>query len=237
VLATPSTCLTSAVNLGTAGNFAILAKSKISTTGATSVTGDLGVSPTAATYITGFGLILDSSTTFSTSSLVTGRIYAASYTAPTPTMMTTAVSDMETAYNDAAGRTNPCFTELGDGNIGGLTITPGLYKWGTGVLIPTAVTLTGNATDVWVFQIAGDLDLSSSTDITLSGGALAKNVFWQVAGTTTLGTTSVFNGNILSGPGVAVDEAIVLNTGATLNGRALSQKGVTLDANAVTKSI
>jgi len=235
VLATSTGCSTTAVDLGTAGNFAILAKSGVSTTGVTSITGDIGVSPAAATYMTGFGLIMDPSNQWSTSSLVTGKLYAATYTAPTPATMTTAVSDMETAYNDAAGRTNPCFTELGDGNIGGLTITPGLYKWGTGVLIPTDVTLAGNATDIWVFQIAGTLDISSAKNVTLSGGALAKNIFWQVAGKTTLGTTSVFNGNILSGPGVAVDEAIVLNTGATLNGRALSQKAVTLDANSVTK--
>jgi uncharacterized protein YjdB len=237
VESTSSSCLTTAVDLGTAGNFAILAKSGISTTGVTAITGDIGVSPAASTYMTGFGLILDSSTTFSTSSLITGRAYAASYTAPTPSTMTTAVSDMETAYTDAAGRTNPCFTELGDGNIGGLTLAPGLYTWGTDLIIPSTVTLSGNSTDIWVFQIAGTLGISSATNVTLTGGAQAKNVFWQVAGQTTLGTTSVFNGNILSGPGVAVDEAIVLSTGATLNGRALSQKAVTLDANAVTKSV
>ena len=107
----------SAVNLGTAGNFVILAKSGISTTGTTSIVGDIGVSPAAATYITGFGLILDPSTRFATSSLVTGKIYAADYTPPTPTIMTTAVSDMETAYTDAAGRTLPNATELGAGNI------------------------------------------------------------------------------------------------------------------------
>ena len=212
------------VDLGTAGDFVILAKSGISTTGTTSIVGDIGVSPIAATAITGFGLIMDSSNQFATSSLVTGKIYAADYAPSTPTRMTSAVSDMETAYTDAAGRTLPDYTELGAGNIGGMTLKPGLYKWGTGVTIPTDVTLSGSSTDVWIFQIAQTLDISNGKQVILSGGAQAKNIFWQVAGQATLGTTSVFNGNILG------QTAIVLNTGATLNGRALAQTAVTLDA-------
>lgn len=219
-----------AVNLGTARDFVILSKSGISTTGTTLIVGDIGVSPAAATLITGFGLIMDASNTFATSSLVTGKVYAADYTPPTPTKMTTAVSDMETAYTDAAGRTLPDYTELGTGNIGGMTLTPGLYKWGTGVTIPTDVTLSGSSTDVWIFQIGEDLTVNSGAKILLSGGAQAKNIFWQVAGQTTLETTSVFNGNILC------YTAIVLKNGATLNGRALAQTAVTLDANPVTIS-
>ena len=130
------------VDLGTAGNFVILAKSGISTTGTTSIVGDIGVSPIAATAITGFGLILDSTNTFSISSLVTGKVYAADYAPPTPANMTTAVSNMETAFTDAAGRTSPDFTELGAGDISGMTLAPGLYKWGTGVLITSGVTLS-----------------------------------------------------------------------------------------------
>ena len=216
----------SAVNLGTAGDFVILAKTGISTTGTTLIVGDIGVSPAAATFITGFDLIADSSNTFSTSSLLTGKIYAADYTSPTPIKMTAAVRDMETAYNDAAGRA-PGVTELGAGNIGGMTLAPGVYKWGTGLLIPTDVTLSGNSNDIWIFQIEGTLDIASATQVKLAGGAQARNIFWVVADATTLGTTSVFNGNILD------LKEIVLTTGATLNGRALSQTAVTLDANAV----
>jgi len=215
----------SVVNLGTASDFVILAKSGISTTGTTTITGDIGVSPAAASYITGFGLVLNN--TYATSSLITGNVYAANYAPPTPAMMTTAVSNMETAYTDAAGRTNPYVTELGAGNIGGMTLLAGLYKWSTGVTIPTDVTLSGNSSDVWIFQIAQTLDISNGKKIILSGGANASNIFWQVAGQTTLGTTSVFNGNILD------QTAIVLNTGATLNGKALSQTAVTLDASTV----
>jgi len=217
------------VNLGTAGNFVILAKSGISTTGTTSIVGDIGVSPIDSTAITGFGLILDSTNKFSTSSIVTGKVYASDYTSPTPSIMTNAISDMETAYTDAAGRTKPTATEMGAGNIGGMTITPGLYKWGTGVTIPPGgVTLSGGANDVWIFQIAQDLIVDNGAKVILNGGAQAKNIFWQVAGQTTIGTTSDFKGIILS------KTMISLNTGATLNGRALAQTAVTLDSNSVT---
>ncbi len=218
----------SAVNLGTSGSFAILAKSGISATGTTSVTGDIGVSPIDQTALTGFSQTMDSSNQFSTSVYVVGKLYAADYAPPAPAKMTTAVSDMETAYTDAAGRTNPTATELGAGNIGGMTLAPGLYKWGTGVTIPTDVTLSGGSNDVWIFQIAQNLDISSATQVILSGGAQSQNIFWQVAGQATLGTTSDFKGIILT------QTAVVMNTGAKLNGRALAQTAVTLDADAVT---
>jgi len=217
------------VNLGTAGNFVILAKTGVSTTGTTAVVGDIGLSPAAASYITGFGLIADSTNTFSTSSLVTGKVYAADYTPPTPSNMTTAVSDMETAFTDAAGRALPDFTELYAGDISGRTLVPGLYKWGTGVLITNAgVTLSGGPNDVWIFQIAQDLTVSNSAIVTLSGGAQAKNIFWQVSGQATLGTAADFKGIILS------QTLISLNTGAVMIGRALAQSAVTLNATAIT---
>ncbi len=220
------------VNLGTSGDFAILAKTGISTTGVTSITGDIGVSPAAATFITGFGLIMDASGTFSTSSLVTGKVYSADYTPPTPTKMTTAVSDMQTAYTDAAGRTLPDYTELYAGDVTGKTLTHGLYKWGTGVLISAGgVTISGSATDVWIFQIAQDLTVANGAIVTLSGGAQASRIFWQVAGQVTLGTTAAMKGIILC------QTQIAMSTGATLNGRALAQSAVTLDANTVTKPV
>ncbi|MHB9030384.1 MAG: ice-binding family protein [Candidatus Latescibacterota bacterium] len=207
----------------------VLAKSGISTTGTTSIAGDIGISPAAASYITGFALSTPP-TAFTTSSLVTGKVYAADYNAPAPANMTTAISDMETAYTDAAGRTLPDAAELGAGNISGMTLAPGLYKWGTGLLIDNkGVTLSGSANDVWIFQIAGALTVNSGAIVTLSGGAQAKNIFWQVTGQTTLGTTAQFKGNILD------QTAIVLNTGAILDGRALAQTAVTMDSNAITR--
>ena len=217
------------VNHGTAGNFVILAKTGISTIGTTQITGDIGLSPAAATFITGFGLILDVTNTFSTSSLVTGKVYASDYAVPTPAKMTAAVSDMETAYTDAAGRTLPDYTELNAGDVTGLILVPGLYKWSTGVLISDGgVTLSGGANDVWIFQIAGNLTVANTAIVTLSGGAQAKNIFWQVAGQTTLGTTSQFKGIILC------QTLIAEQNSATLTGRALAQSAVTLDATAIT---
>jgi len=220
-----------AVDLGTAGDFVILAKTGISTTGTTLITGNIGVSPIDQTGLTGYSETMDSTNTYSTSAYVVGKLYAADYTAPTPTKMTTAISDMETAYTDAAGRTLPDATELGAGDISAKTITPGLYKWGTDLNIDNrGVTLSGIATGVWIFQISGDLIVADTAIVTLSGGASASNVFWQVGGGTgvTLGTTSAFKGIILA------QKAIVMNTGATLIGRALAQSAVTMDANTVT---
>jgi hypothetical protein len=214
------------VDLGTAGNYVLLSKAGISTTGTTKITGDIGVSPIAASAITGFGLVLDKSGTFSRSTVVVGKVYAASYAVPTPSVLTTAVKDMQTAYTNAAERTAGV-TGLGAGNIGGLTLAPGTYKWGTGVTIPTNVTLSGGKNDVWIFQVAGTLSISSAKQVILEGGAQAKNVFWQVAGATTLGTNSTFNGTILDKTNIA------LRTGAVLNGRALAQTAITLEANRV----
>jgi hypothetical protein len=225
------------VNLGLAGNFAVLAETLISTTSGSAITGDIGVSPAAATFIQGFSLTLDSTGCFSTptpSTMVTGKVYAADYNTngcPTPANMTTAVGDMTLAYTDAAGRTLPDFTELGAGDISGMTLAPGLYKWGTGVLVNSNVTLHGAANDVWIFQVAGDLTVANGMSILLTGGALPKNVFWQVAGGTgvAIGTTAHFEGIIMAA------KAITVNTGATGNGRLLAQTAVTLDANAITQ--
>jgi hypothetical protein len=214
------------VDLGTSSIYAILAKSSISTTGATSIVGDVGVSPAAASFITGFALSAPP-TTYTTSALVTGQVRASDYDTPTPANLTAAVLAMEGAYTDAAGRTLPDFTELGAGDIDGLTLSPGLYKWGTGVSFANGITLSGPATAVWIFQIAQNLSVGNGAAVTLSGGAVPENVFWQVAGAATLGTTSAFEGIILS------QTAIVFNTGSSITGRALAQTAVTLDATTV----
>ena len=217
------------VVLGVAGNFAILSKSGISTVPNSVVTGDIGVSPIDRTAITGFSESMDASNIFSTSAQVIGVLYAADYAPPTPTNMTTAVSDMESAYVDAAGRTLPDATELGAGEIGGLTIVPGLYKWGTDVLISTNVTLSGGANDRWIFQIAGGLTMASARSVVLAGGASAKNIVWQVFGSVAIGTTSHFEGVVLC------ETDINLGTGASVNGRLLAQTAVNLDQNTVTE--
>jgi hypothetical protein len=214
------------VHLGTAGTFVILSKSGISTVPASVVTGNIGVSPAAATSITGFALIADATNVFSTSSQVVGKVYAADYAPPTPSSLTTAIGDREIAFTDASGRA-PDVTELGAGNVGGMTLAPGVYKWGTGLLIPADVTLTGSATDVWIFQIAQGLTMSSATKVLLTGGALARNVFWQVGGAVALGTTAHIEGIVLT------QTAATLGTGASIHGRLLAQTAVTLDGSTV----
>ena len=218
-----------AVSLGSAGNYVILAKSAISNVPTSAITGDLGLSPAAASFITGFSLTLPAAGAASTSAQVTGNIYASDYATPTPSTLTTAIADMQTAYTDAAGRPTPDYTELASGAIGGLTLPAGLYKWSNTVTIGSDVTLTGSATDVWIFQIAGGISQASATHVILAGGALAKNVFWQVFGVVDIGTTSLMQGQILS------QTSITLHTGASANGRLLAQTAVTLAGNTVVK--
>jgi hypothetical protein len=136
---------------------------------------------------------------------------------------------MQLAFADAAGRA-PNVTELGAGNVGGMTLAPGVYKWGTSLLIPSNLTLAGGASDVWIFQVAQDLTVSSATSVYLTGGATPKNVFWQVAGLVDLGTTSHLEGVVLSQTSIAV------KTGASVSGRLLAQTAVTLDTSTINPS-
>lgn len=211
------------VNLRTSADFAILSKTGVTNVYPSVITGNVGTSP-----ITGAAILLSCPE-------VVGTIYTVDAAGPQPcavtdaTRLTTAVADMQTAYNDAAGRSNPNYLNLGAGNIGGLTMAPGLYKWTTSVTVPTDITLTGNATSIFIFQISGTLNVSSAVNVHLTGGVLAKNIFWQVSEGVTLGTTSHFEGTILG------KTLIALNTGATINGRLLAQTATTLQTNTVTK--
>lgn len=216
----------SPVNLGTAINYRVLTQSGISDAGTSAITGDMGVSPIAATAITGFSLVLDGSGTFSTSAKVTGRVYAADYSPPTPAQLTQAITDKNAAYTDALSRA-PDAVELGAGNLGGMTLVAGVYKFSTGVTIPTGLTLTGGANDVWIFQIAGDLTLASATSVTLTGGALAANVYWATFSATNLDTTSTFRGNLIS------QTSIAMKTNSVIHGRLMAGTAVTLDSTTV----
>ncbi|MDP3697485.1 MAG: ice-binding family protein [Candidatus Taylorbacteria bacterium] len=139
---------------------------------------------------------------------------------------------METAYTNAAGETAGVgdFLNVGAGILTDLTLVPGTYTWGSTVTIPTDLTLNGSETDVWIFQIAGTLDMTAAKNVILSGGAQAKNIFWQVADAVTLGAGSHFEGNILAQTNIA------RITGATINGRLLAQTAVALQSNVVTVS-
>jgi hypothetical protein len=213
------------VDLGQSGDYVILAMSAINNASTSTITGDLGLSPAATSYVT--GLSVTDGTGYATSAQVTGRIYAADMAIPTPVNLTAAIDNMITAYDDAANRLSPDFKDLATGNIGGRTLAPGLYKWTGSVTIPTNINISGGTNDIWIFQVAGDLSVSPAVIVTLSGGAQAKNIFWQVEGQATIGTTAHIAGNILSMTG------ITLQTGASINGRALAQTVVTLDSNDV----
>ncbi len=213
------------VDLRSAGNFVILTKSGITNVPASAIIGNIGTSPITGAAITAIGR-----------TEVAGNVYTVDAAGPAfrvinPVMLTAAIKDMETAYTDAAGRILPDATELGAGNIDGMTLNPGLYKWGTSLLIPTGVTLDakGNPNAIWIFQVAQTLTVGNGAIVTLKGGAKAKNIFWQVAGKTTLGTTADFKGVILC------KTAIALQTGASLDGRALAQTAVTLQKNDITQ--
>ncbi|MBE0422862.1 MAG: DUF3494 domain-containing protein [Lutibacter sp.] len=224
-------CPNPAVDLGMAGNYAILAESAISTTGVTSVTGDMGISPLAASFITGFGLTLHSSGTYSTSSLVTGKIYAADYTSPTPSNLTTTVDNMHTAFTTANGLA-PDRTEYLAGNLNNVTLPAGVYKYSTGLLLTNTITLDGGGVDcaAFVFQIAGDLTVSNNVKIVLINGAKADNIFWVTAGAgAVIGSDVDFSGNILS------KTLISLEARSTVKGRLLAQTEVTLIGNTVVK--
>jgi hypothetical protein len=213
------------VNLRTAGNFAILSQSGITDIPSSAITGNIGTYPISGAAI---GV---------TCPEVTGTIYSRNAAGPLPcrvinaSLLNTAVNNMGTAYTDAATRTPGTGANLnvGSGTLSGQNFVPGTYTWGTPVNITGDITLTGTPTDVWIFQIAGTLNLANGIHVNLAG-AVPSNIFWQVADVTTLGTTSIFNGNILD------KTLIALQTGATLNGRALAQTAVTLDHSTVTAS-
>jgi hypothetical protein len=216
------------VNLRTAADFVVLAKTGVSTVPTSDITGDVGISPAAETYLTGFSQT--DAIGYATSPQVTGFLYAADMVTPTSDNLTTAVADMETAYSDASGRITPDQLNYNVGEIGGQTLAPGLYKWTTGVtIIDSNVTLSGGATAIWIFQIDGDLTLASAKQVTLSGGALAKNIVWQVAGTVTMGANSHLEGVVLCKTNIA------MQTSASMNGRLLAQTSIALGQATVTQ--
>lgn len=219
----------SKVDLGTAANYAILTKTGISTVPSSSITGNIGVSPAAGTYMTGFSFTADSSAEFSTSSQITGSAYAPTDNQPTPTILTTAVSDMETAYTDASQRANTQGKNIEGGNIGGMTLTTGVYSFDTDININSDITFSGGADNVFILQTTGALMQAASTKMILMGGAQAKNIFWQVAGPVWVGKKAVVQGILLA------KTKVVLETGSSLTGRVLAQTACTLDMATITE--
>ncbi|KAJ1458435.1 ice-binding protein, partial [Pelagophyceae sp. CCMP2097] len=214
----------SAVYLGSAGHFAVLGKSGVSTVPPSAVVGDVGVSPVDAIEMTGFSLALDASGQFSTSSQVVGLCYAADYAAPTPATLTAAVSAMEAAYTDAASRvtTDPSKVNVGAGTIGGMTLTSGVYSWTVNVQFSTDLTLTGGPNAVFILKTTGIISVGAGVRVILTGGVEAKNIFWQVAGNVAVGAAAHVAGIFL------VKTEVALVTGATMHGRIFAQTTVSL---------
>jgi hypothetical protein len=282
--------LESKVELLTAGNYVILAKTGISSVPASAITGDIAVSPIAGEAMTGFSLTMDSGNTFGTSTQLSGQAFAANYAAPIPSQLTTAVSAMEAAYTDAAGRPNPDAARINllGGSLSGVTLTPGVYTFGSDVFLtgditfsgavaspvappsviegpsaspsaspstspsaspssspsaspsaspaqspqtasPTGSPSTGDEGDVFIIQITGNLVQAANMMVHLTNGALAKNIFWQIAGNVAVGAGSHMEGILL----VKTDVTFV--TGSSLNGRVLSQTACNLQSATITQ--
>jgi hypothetical protein len=215
------------VDLNYAANFAILSKSGVTTTDGSKVIGDMGSSPIAYTGMTGFDLVMDNegspAGTFSTSYMVTGEVFGANHAAPTPAWLTESVDNMMAAYTDAQGRPNPDEVELNGGDLDRMTLVPGLYKWSTDVYISSGLTFIGDADDIWIMQIAGNVIVGGDADIVLCGGAQAVNIFWAVAGLVDIGVWAHIEGIWL------VATKMVFRVGSSLDGSALAQTAVTLD--------
>ncbi|MFH2141620.1 MAG: ice-binding family protein [Bacteroidota bacterium] len=214
------------IDLRSTTDFVILAGSLISNVPTSALTGNIGLSPAAGSKISGFG-----------NGEITGTTYTVDASGPAGSVpdavgLTAAKGDLTTAYNDAAGRTSTDIVLLA-GNIGGLTLTPGLYK-SSGSLEISSGDLTfdakGDANAIFIIQIASTLKTTSGRKVILSGGALASNIFWQVGTSATIGTTSVFKGTIMA------DQSISINTGATIEGRLFARiAAVTLNSNTIVK--
>ena len=209
--ASADTVLDGPINLGTAASYGVLGASTVTNTGPTIVDGDLGLSP--GTSITGFGGAPDG--------VVTGTVHA------TDAAATQAQSDATTAYNVAASLTP---TTTGISELNGLSLSPGVYTGGALALSDNgALTLAGSAQSVWVFQAASTLTIGSATHITITGGASACNVFWQVGSSATIGTAAQFQGTVLA------QQSVTATTSATVVGRLIASiAAVTLDTNTIT---
>jgi len=218
-----------AVGLGSANDFAILAGSGISDVPTSSITGNVGLDPAAGSFITGL-----------TCAEVHGTIYTNNASGPAcrrinGAALVTVKNDLSTAYNDAAGRTVPLpnVFSAGDKQLDGLTLAPGVYQVGgaASANLSTSLTLSGSASSVWIFQATSDLVFGSGSTVTMTGGASACNVFWQVNSSATIGTGASISGTILA------LSSITANTGASIDGRLLAENGlVSLQSNTINAS-
>uniref|UniRef100_A0A7S0SR88 Ice-binding protein n=1 Tax=Mantoniella antarctica TaxID=81844 RepID=A0A7S0SR88_9CHLO len=217
------------VNLQSAGNFAVLTKTGVSTVPSSEITGNVGVWPITYAAMTGFSVSLPITDALTSTQVKEGSLYGAGMPGKTESVLAKAISDMETAYTDAASRSPADFVNHESGRLGGKTLAPGLYKFTTAVGFDDDCTLMGSATDTWIFQIAEGMSINSDKKIILAGGALAKNVVWAVKGVSSFGARSHFEGIVLG----ATSATFV--TDSSITGRVLVQTAVTLQKTTVTE--
>jgi hypothetical protein len=214
------------IDLGAAANYVILAKSGISTVPQSSITGNIGVSPIAATAMTGFSLTMGSDTQHSTSNQVSGECHGASYGGTVAAELTVAVSAMEAAYTDAAGRSPDPDDARGvdfmGGALGGQSLTPGVYTFTGAVTIATDMYFNGGPDDIWIISTMGAVTLAAGMDVILLGGAQAKNIYWRGATTAAIGADASMAGIML------FFTDVLFATGSSLNGAIYSQTAVNL---------
>jgi len=226
---------TDPVDLGTAVEYAVLTKSGISTASPDSaIIGNIAVSPIAATAITGFELSKELDEDFSTSPLFEGyHAFAPEYSLAVKTQLTTAISDMELAYTDAAGRpSEDGKVNLGAGIISNMDLSPGVYTWGTDIKINSGelkLTGSGSLDDIFILRTTGSLLQADNTLVTLVD-VPANQVFWQVAEKVEVGEASTMQGILL------VKEDALFKTDATLNGRVFAQTACNLIEATITQS-
>ncbi len=213
-----------AIDLQTAGDYALLSGTGATLGAAALIDGDVGVITGPAT---GFVLVADPSGLFSTSDLVTGRVFTAADIEPTPSALVTAGEHLEDALADGAGRVDPDGVNLGAGEIGGLVIEPGLYQWAGAVTLTTNVTLDGGPDDEWIMQMGAAFSVTAAISTQLTGGAQAKNVYWVVTGAVAVGAGGHLDGNVLS------RAAVSAGANATVDGRMLGQTTVGIGAGVV----
>jgi hypothetical protein len=194
------------------------------------------VSPAARPFLTGWSLISEPTDTYFTSAQVAapGKLYAADNVGGTTSVdLTTAIGNMQTAYTNAAGRTasSAATTDVGSGTLTSLTFSAvgpvTVYQWGSAVTIPTNLTFNGSATDVFILKVAGTLDMAAAQNVILTGGALGKNIFWQVSGAVTIGANTHFEGIILG------QTSITFGNLSSIKGRLLAQSAIVLGATTV----
>lgn len=213
-ITSPDTAYAAAPALGNAGSFAVLAGASITNTGATVVSGDLGTSSGTAL------------TEFSPGVIIKGAAHAGD------AMALQAQADAIAAYNHLTSQS--CNTVINGNELGGLTLTPGVYCFSSTAALTGTLTLNAqdNPNAVFIFQIASSLTTASDSSVLLINRGLDGNVFWQVGSSATLGTNSRFIGNILA------QTSISLNTGASVRGRVFTRNGsVTMDTNNVSNFV